>query len=182
MIAVADSLPRGAGILNRVDDHDGREDGTSPAFIPGRNLVFLTCAAAHAAVKWPNGRIDVVIGANAQDAKRFPDCRAGAFAKLSETLRHGVGREIVVVSPWVDRTKEQILRTLDAAGQELVARSWSCYRKSGPCGLCSACVLRRKAFTEAGISDRCVPFQMFGGDPQRDAALRALGIDPSKDT
>ena len=104
-IAMADCLPRGRGILNRVEDHDGLEDGVSPAFVPGRNLVFLTCAAAHAAVRFPSGNINLVIGANAHDARRFPDCRGGALAKLAEALRHGVGRENQRRRP-VDRPDE----------------------------------------------------------------------------
>jgi len=165
-LVVADSLPRGAGILRSVEDDDGREDGVSPAFVPGRNLVFLTCAAAHAAVRFKNGPIALVIGANGTDARRFPDCHVGAFAKLAEALRHGVGREIVIASPWIDRTKEQVLSSLDDTGRALVARSWSCYRGKGPCGRCSACVLRAAAFQACGMADACKPTVMFGGDPR----------------
>lgn len=166
-IAVADSLPRGRGILARVEDHDGRDEGLSPAFVPGRNLVFLTCAAAHAAVYWPTGNIDVVIGANAQDARRFPDCRAGALAKLAETLRHGIGRELNIVAPWIDRTKTQILQSVGAWAQGEVARSWSCYRGDGPCGTCSACVLRAEALAAVGLEDRCERVALTGGDRAR---------------
>jgi 7-cyano-7-deazaguanine synthase len=166
-IALADSLPKGRGILHHVEDHDGRDDGVSPAFVPGRNLVFLTCAAAHASVYWNNGSFDMVIGANTQDARRFPDCRPGAFTKLAETLRHGIGREVSIVAPWIDRTKTQILLSLDAAGRDAASRSWSCYRSTGPCGKCSACVLRSEAFVGAGIDDLCAPVRMTGGDPGR---------------
>jgi 7-cyano-7-deazaguanine synthase len=164
VLVIADSLPRGAGILQGVVDHDGREDGTSPAFVPGRNLVFLICAASHGALRFPNGAFDVVIGANAQDAKRFPDCRGGAFAKMSETLRHGLGRDITIVAPWIDRTKTQILAELTAEDWPYVARSWSCYRGKGPCGTCSACVLRREALVAHGVDDVCEEILMHGGD------------------
>jgi 7-cyano-7-deazaguanine synthase len=163
-LAIADSLPRGAGILNGVTDHDGREDGISPAFVPGRNLVFIICAASHAGLYFPNGSFDIVIGANAQDAKRFPDCRGGAFAKMSETLRHGIGRDVTIVAPWIDRTKTQILAELKAEDWPYVARSWSCYRNKGPCGTCSACVLRREALLAHGVDDVCEEILMHGGD------------------
>lgn len=168
LLVVCDSMPRG-GLLRAVEDHDGREDGTSPAFVPGRNLIFLTVAAAHASCRFPNGPINVVIGANAQDAKRFPDCRSGAFIKLGETLRHGIGRDIHVVAPWIDRTKTQILHALDDAGRAAVARSWSCYRGEGPCGKCSACVLRAEALASVGVAEASARFKMFGGDPSRSA-------------
>jgi 7-cyano-7-deazaguanine synthase len=168
-IVLADALPRGRGILKSIEDHDGLTEGLSPAFVPGRNLLFITSAAAHGSVHFPSGNFDIVIGANGQDAKRFPDCSHGALIKLSQALRHGVAREINVVAPYVDRTKEQILRSLDAPALEAVARSWSCYRNSGPCRACSACVLRREAFEAVGVVDYCVWTRLTGGDPARES-------------
>lgn len=167
-VVLADALPRGRGILKSVVDHDGLEDGISPAFVPGRNLLFITSAAAHGSVHFPNGNFDIVVGANGQDARRFPDCSHGAFIKLSQALRHGVAREINIVAPFVDRTKEQILRSLDVAALEAVARSWSCYRNHGPCGTCSPCVLRAAAFAAVGITDQCKEASLCGGDPGRE--------------
>jgi 7-cyano-7-deazaguanine synthase len=183
LIAVADSLPRpilaaaGAipagplparGILRKVEDHDGRAEGLSPAFVPGRNIFFVTSAAAHAAVHFPNGNIDVVIGCNKQDAQRFPDCTMRAMLKLGEALRVAIAREIGVSTPWIDHTKAEILKALKPEDLPHVARSWSCYRNDGPCGTCSACVLRKEAFEAAGLEDQCKRAQMFGGDPARE--------------
>lgn len=166
-ISVADTLPSSSGILGRVEDHDGKTDGLSPAFVSGRNLVFLTSAAAHAACHWRNGNIDVIIGANKQDQQRFPDCRIGTLLKLGEALRHGIGRELKIVAPWIDRTKAQILNELDDDGLNAAARSWSCYRRIGPCGKCGACVARREAFLQASVPDMCEVARMTGGDPSR---------------
>jgi 7-cyano-7-deazaguanine synthase len=130
--------------------------------------VLLSSCAAHAAVYFRNGNIDIVIGCNAQDAKRFPDCRRGTMAKLAEALRSGIGREIDIATPWIDHTKAQILAAIGPEDREHVARSWSCYRSDGPCGRCSACVLRREAFAEAGLEDKCRRAVMKGGDPARE--------------
>lgn len=168
--ALADTLPRGRGLLAGVRDHDEAHQGISPAFVPGRNLVMLTIAAAHACVMFPNGNIDLVIGACKEDAAGFPDCRAPTLAKLGEALRAGNARQIEVVAPWLNATKETILATVGTISPqalESVSRSWSCYRADGPCGACSACVLRVRAFAAAGIEDRCARAVMTGGDPGR---------------
>lgn len=170
-IAVADSLPRG-GLLRGVQDDDSRTDGLSPAFVPGRNLVFLTCAAAHASVMFPVGNLDLIIGANGQDAARFPDCRPGALAKLGEALRHGVARQVEIITPWAGMTKTEILASFaaDESSRAACAASWSCYRGDGPCGRCGACAQRRDAFEASGNEDRCALVGMRGGDPHRGGA------------
>jgi len=158
-------LPR-AGLLRAVTDHDETKP-TNPAFVPGRNLVFLTLAAGRASGLYPNGNIDLIVGACQDDARGFPDCRAATFIKLGEALRAGMARQIAIVAPWVDRTKTQILQSLDAAGVRAAARSWSCYRADGPCGSCTACVVRARAFDAVGLVDEAAPPTMTGGDGAR---------------
>lgn len=178
-LALADALPRGRGILHAIEDHDGLTHGLSPAFVPGRNAVFITSGASHGSVYFSNGTFDVVVGCNGQDAPRFPDCSAGGLAKLAQGLRHCLAREIHVVAPFVDKTKEQMLASLrelsplqSALALNAVARSWSCYHNVGPCGRCSACVLRADAFAAVGIADKCVSKVLSGGDPAREAVLK----------
>ena len=171
LLATADAIPRKKGILSRVVDHDGREDGTSPAVVTGRNTLLASSAAAHAADHFTNGNIALVLGCNAQDAKRFPDCHPAFLRSLAETLCVGIAREIQVVAPWIDRTKTQILQSLSPEDRARVARSWSCYRKTGPCGTCSACVLRAEAFAAVGVADECAMARMTGGDPSRESAF-----------
>ena len=167
VVVVADTLPRGRGILRAVEDHDGREDGLSPAFVTGRNLVFAASAASHGCEHFANGSIALVVGFNTQDAKRFPDCHPSAVIRMGEALRCCLGREVQAVAPWIDRTKAQILQAAHPDDLADICRSWSCYRKAGPCGSCSACVLRAVAFREAGIADACASATMVGGDPAR---------------
>jgi 7-cyano-7-deazaguanine synthase len=142
--------------------------GTDRAFVPGRNLVLLSVAAAHAATWWP-GDVDLIVGASAEDQAGFPDCRPTTFAKLAMTLSAGMGRTFVIRSPWADMTKSQILYAVkpDAVALEAVQRSYSCYRHRGPCGQCGACVKRAVAFVAQGIVDLSEWPKMGGGDPQR---------------
>lgn len=158
-------LPR-AGLLDHIEPHNDAKP-INAAFVPGRNLVFLTLAAGRATSLCPNGNIDLVIGACVDDARGFPDCRATTLAKLGEALRAGMAREIQIVSPWIDRTKTQILDSLDGAARIAVARSWSCYRGTGPCGECSACVARARAFAAAHLRDESSMPIMTGGDGAR---------------
>lgn len=157
-----------AGLLREVQDHDGREDGLSPAIVPGRNLEFCVRAAIRAVEHFPNGNIDLIIGCNAQDAKRFPDCHLAALQPLAQALRAGMAREIRIQTPWFNKTKTEILWSLSEADRDRVARSWSCYRHGeAPCGKCSACVLRAEAFTAVGLEDQAKPVPLHGGDPVR---------------
>jgi 7-cyano-7-deazaguanine synthase len=170
--AISDTMPRG-GLLTGVRDHDPTGQSINPAFVPGRNAVFLTVAAAHAA-SWWKGNIDMVIGACAEDAMGFPDCKASWLGAMGTVLRQGMAREIRVVAPFVDRTKEQILRSFpaDTVPGALLATSWSCYRglASGPCATCSACVKRAAAFAAVGATDYSAHPVMCGGDAHRERA------------
>jgi 7-cyano-7-deazaguanine synthase len=66
------------------------------------------------------------------------------------------GRRIRIVAPFVRMRKSGIIRLGLGLGADY-SRSVSCYfGKEAPCGTCSACVLRRRAFAEAGISDPLV--------------------------
>ncbi len=81
----------------------------------------------------------------------------------------GTGRRLTIQTPWANRTKREILFACQPNDKafDLVCRSWSCYRSTGPCGECGACVKRADAFTSMGVEDLSGVFRMFGGDPQR---------------
>jgi 7-cyano-7-deazaguanine synthase len=171
-LALADTLATGLGLLAGVTDHEAGRLGEHPAFLPGRNAVFLTVAAAHAASWWKAGTLDLVVGANADDAAGFPDCRARFFEACAGAIRVGHGREVEIRAPFLGMRKAEIAAT--AATTEArrdIARSWSCYRKAGPCGACTPCVLRREALATAGIVDTCAPAVMHGGDPAREQGM-----------
>lgn len=165
--SLADGLGTRLGLLGTIRDHDPLNHGEHSAFLPGRNAVFLSVAAAHAASWWPTGKIVLVVGACLQDASGFPDCRSEFFAAMSNVLGIGMGREVEIRAPFLAMTKTEILRHASPAARVSISRSWSCYRSDGPCGTCTPCVLRREAFTSAGVIDRTARAKMFGGDPHR---------------
>ncbi len=124
-------------------------------YVPARNLIFLSFAAAHAEI---TGAEAVFIGANAIDYSGYPDCRPEFFRALQRTFRTGLktgtqGRSIRIITPLIRKTKAQIIRM----GLRLKVPyhlTWSCYRGGRrPCGKCDSCLLRKKGFDEAGMED-----------------------------
>lgn len=120
-------------------------------YVPFRNAHFLAAAVSWAEVL---GAEQVYIGAVEQDSSGYPDCRPAYYRAFNEVVRIGTkeGR-IQVVTPLIAMRKAQIIRL----GLELDAPldlTWSCYsREDAACGTCDSCVLRLRAFQEAGRAD-----------------------------
>jgi 7-cyano-7-deazaguanine synthase in queuosine biosynthesis len=168
------------GLLRGVPDHDPEPQGIHKAFVTGRNPEFLCIAARQACAWFPTGNVEVVMGCN-KDDRMFPDCDSRKLERYVDSLRPLFAREIRLVLPFCDWTKEQIVAFATAEAREDIARSWSCYRKDGPCGLCTPCVLRAAAFAAHGLADQCAHARMHGGDPARDAAFgSAIPVYPGR--
>ncbi len=127
-------------------------------YVPARNTIFLALALAWAETL---GAEDLFIGVNALDYSGYPDCRPEyieAFERMGDlATKAGVeGKSRVRIhTPLINLSKAQIVRRAFELGIDL-ALTWSCYdpRPDGrPCGVCDACILRRKGFVEAGIPD-----------------------------
>jgi len=120
-------------------------------YVPFRNAHFLSVAVSWAEVL---GAEKVYIGAVEQDSSGYPDCRPAYYRAFNEVVRTGTreGR-IEIVTPLIGLRKREIVKL----GLELHAPfdlTWSCYsREDRACGLCDSCVLRLRAFQEAGAAD-----------------------------
>lgn len=132
--------------------------GIPPTYVPARNTVFLALALAWAEVLEAS---DIFIGVNAVDYSGYPDCRPDfieAFERMANLgTKAGVeGRvRFRIHTPLVRLTKAEIVKLALELG---VDPGWthSCYdpQEDGrPCGACDSCLLRRKGFQEAGLSD-----------------------------
>jgi 7-cyano-7-deazaguanine synthase len=136
-IAVPKSHPRGTEI--------------PVTYVPFRNAHFLSVA-----VSWAEGlgAEKIYIGAVEQDSSGYPDCRPAYYRAFNEVVKTGTkeGR-IRILTPLIGMRKAEIVRL----GLELNAPfdlTWSCYsREDSACGACDSCVLRRRAFREAGAAD-----------------------------
>ncbi|HKO29593.1 MAG TPA: 7-cyano-7-deazaguanine synthase QueC [Nitrospiraceae bacterium] len=139
-------------------DREGNERSRSIpiTYVPGRNLIFLSIAAAYAEVV---GATFIYFGANVVDYSGYPDCRPefiGAFeAAVKEGTRAGTeGNPFQVKAPLLKLTKAEIIRR----GLELHAPfhlTHSCYDPAGDqaCGRCDSCIIRREGFAKAGVVD-----------------------------
>ncbi|MCU1296454.1 MAG: 7-cyano-7-deazaguanine synthase [Acidobacteriaceae bacterium] len=121
-------------------------------YVPFRNAHFLSAAVSWAEVI---GAEKIYIGAVEQDSSGYPDCRPAYYDAFNSVVKTGTkeGR-IQVVTPLIAMRKAAIVRL----GLELGAPldlTWSCYSEEDrACGVCDSCVLRLRAFQEAGQADR----------------------------
>jgi len=120
-------------------------------YVPFRNAHFLSAAVSWAEVL---GAKKVFIGAVEQDSSGYPDCRPAYYDAFNRLIETGTkDGDIRVVTPLIAMRKSEIVRL----GVELGAPfhvSWSCYTgEDEACGLCESCVLRLRAFREAGAPD-----------------------------
>ena len=124
-------------------------------FVPGRNLIFLTFAAALA---YQRGIHHLVAGVAQTDYSGYPDCRQATLQALEQTLRLGLDYEITLHTPLMFKSKaETVLLARDLGALPALADTHTCYHgRQPPCGECPACVLRARGFAEAGIPDPLV--------------------------
>jgi len=119
-------------------------------YVPHRNLVFLSLAAAFAEAQ---GMHDVYYGAQRQDAYGYWDCTPAFADRLNAVLALNRREPVRVHAPFAELSKRDIVRL----GLDLgvpYAETWSCYRGGDrPCGACPACVERGAAFRSLGVPD-----------------------------
>ena len=140
---------RSAGELGR---------GIPVTYVPARNTIFLSFALAWAEVL---GAADIFIGVNALDYSGYPDCRP-EFIRAFESMANlatkagveGAAR-VSVRTPLIEMSKREIVALGVSLGVDY-SMTMSCYDPAPDgtaCGRCDACQLRRKGFSEAGVSD-----------------------------
>ena len=133
-----------------------QEDGLPNTFVPGRNLIFLTFAAA---IAYRRGIRHIVTGVCETDYSGYPDCRDDTIKALQVALGLGMERRFVLHTPlmWIDKAQTWAL-THDLGGDRLVeiirSQSHSCYLGARDeqdwghgCGTCPACQLRADGFS-----------------------------------
>jgi 7-cyano-7-deazaguanine synthase len=120
-------------------------------YVPFRNAHFLSVAVSWAEVL---DATKILIGAVEQDSSGYPDCRPAYYEAFNEVIKAGTKEgNIRIETPLIHLRKSQIV----TLGLELGAPldlTWSCYsREDRACGVCDSCVLRLKAFRDAGTED-----------------------------
>jgi 7-cyano-7-deazaguanine synthase len=141
---------------------EASKNGLPSTFVPGRNLVFLTYAAALADRR---GLQSLVGGMCETDFSGYPDCRRDTIEAMERALNLGMAQRFRIETPLMRLTKaETWALALGLGGEALVEitlrDSHTCYlgdRTSHAwgkgCGTCPACALRARGYvewTEAG--------------------------------
>jgi 7-cyano-7-deazaguanine synthase len=135
----------GGAVLTGGDETPGGP-GLPVTYVPARNTLFLSYALAWAEVL---GSSDIFMGANADDAAGYPDCREvylRAFERVA-ALGTSAGSEVRVHAPLVRMRKREVVDLARSLGVPLEL-TWSCYFPTGagePCGECDPCRSRRRA-------------------------------------
>lgn len=152
------------GVLGEISDTALTQDmaiataasGLPNTFVPGRNLLFLTFAAATA---YRRGLKHVVTGVCETDYSGYPDCRDDTIKALQVALNLGMETRLVLETPlmWIDKAQTWALAE-QLGGPDLVelirAETLTCYKGDAEtqnpwgrgCGECPACGLRRNGF------------------------------------
>ena len=132
------------------------QSGLPNTFVPGRNLLFFTFAAASG---YRRGIRHLVGGMCETDYSGYPDCRDDTLKSLQATLSLGMDHRFVIHTPlmWRDKAATWALAR-DLGGTKLVElireETHSCYNGNRThrhdwgygCGACSACELRRRGW------------------------------------
>jgi 7-cyano-7-deazaguanine synthase len=134
------------------------ERGLPSTFVPGRNLVFLTYAAALA----DRRGLDVLVGGMCEtDFSGYPDCRRATIDAMETALNLGMEQGFVIETPLMALTKAQTWALAKGLGGEAlvaitVEDSHTCYLGERGrlhawghgCGTCPACELRARGFEQ----------------------------------
>jgi 7-cyano-7-deazaguanine synthase len=135
-----------------------QENGLPNTFVPGRNLLFLTSAAALA---YRRGISDLVGGMCETDYSGYPDCRDETLQSLEQAINLGMASKLAIQTPlmWLNKAQSwQLAATL--GGQELVelirTETHTCYLGERGvlhawghgCGSCPACELRARGYAD----------------------------------
>jgi 7-cyano-7-deazaguanine synthase len=153
----------GSALTGDIEVPKGRNEGEMKreipvTYVPARNTIFLSHALAWAEVL---GASDIFIGVNAIDYSGYPDCRPEyieAFERMANlATKAGVeGKtKVKIRTPLINMTKADIILKGIELGVDY-GMTHSCYDPSPegmPCGRCDSCLLRKKGFREAGITD-----------------------------
>jgi 7-cyano-7-deazaguanine synthase len=132
--------------------------GLPNTFVPGRNVMFLTLAAA---VAYRRGLKHIVIGVCETDYSGYPDCRDDTIKALQVALNLGMESRFVLETPlmWIDKAQTWSLAER-LGGEQLIElirdRTLTCYQGDVStrnewgrgCGTCPACQLRRNGYAK----------------------------------
>lgn len=134
-------------------EEDG--EGRVGTYVPFRNGLFLSIAAAYADSLFPGEEVEIYYGAHADDAagNAYADCSEEFAEAMDRAINIGTYGKIHVVRPLINLNKAGVVKL----GLELgtpYELTWSCYHgRKKACGKCGTCIDRLAAFEANGVKD-----------------------------
>jgi 7-cyano-7-deazaguanine synthase len=131
------------------------KEGLPATYVPFRNGIFISLAAALAET------LDIshlVCGFNVIDSPSYPDTTESFVRAMKKAINEGTGarfktEKFRIIAPFLSLKKSEIIRLGLSLGADY-SYSVSCYAGGEiPCGQCSSCLLRARAWKEAGQED-----------------------------
>jgi 7-cyano-7-deazaguanine synthase len=130
----------------------GIEEGVPVTYVPFRNGIFLSMAAA---IAEKEGAEIITIGVVEEDSSGYPDCRESYIKSMEQSINLGTKDEtnIEIKMPLVHLKKSQIVQKSIELNVPL-HHTWSCYKNEiKACGICDSCRLRLNGFNLAKVKD-----------------------------
>ncbi|MCD6432713.1 MAG: 7-cyano-7-deazaguanine synthase QueC [Sulfurimonas sp.] len=131
---------------------NGIEEGVPVTYVPFRNGIFLSMAAA---IAEKEGAEVISIGVVEEDSSGYPDCRESYIKSMEQSINLGTKDEtkIKIHMPLVALKKSQIVQKSLELNVPLHL-TWSCYKNEDKaCGVCDSCRLRLNGFKLAKTED-----------------------------
>ena len=132
-----------------------RTDGKVSTDVPFRNGLMLSVAASLAAGLYEDERVDIYIGAHADDVAgaAYADCSVPFMESMGAAVNIGTYGKVQVVAPFLNAGKADVVR-IGLEHHVPYELTWSCYEDGEePCGICATCRDRAQAFAANGIKD-----------------------------
>lgn len=130
----------------------GIEEGVPATYVPFRNGIFLSIAAALGEKHQAEA---LYIGVVEEDSSGYPDCRESYIQAMEKAIDLGTRDEtkLEIKMPLVALKKSQIVQKSLELSVPL-EHTWSCYQSEDEaCGICDSCRLRLRGFEQAGVKD-----------------------------
>ncbi|MFQ6084281.1 MAG: 7-cyano-7-deazaguanine synthase QueC [Candidatus Aminicenantia bacterium] len=134
------------------------KQGILPTYVPFRNGIFLSLAAAYAEVIEVK---NIVCGFNVIDSPNYPDTRREFVESMEKAINSGTKAafedwKFKLITPLIGMTKSEIIQYGLSLGADY-SYSISCYQgREIPCGKCASCLIRKKAWQDLNLKDHLI--------------------------
>ena len=141
-----------ASYAEQIKEHG---EGRVATYVPFRNGLLLSIAAAYADSLFPGEDVEVFYGAHADDAagRAYADCSPEFAEAMDKAINIGTYGKIKVSRPLINMNKAEVVKT-GLALNVPYELTWSCYEGGEKqCGTCGTCIDRKAAFEANGVKD-----------------------------